>query len=69
MVVSLYKYDGILQLNSLVITGSFAAFNKTVIEWFQVKVAKGSKLLSWVWLGIESVLTMTVSSLISPHKV
>lgn len=51
-VISLYKYDGIMQLNNFVYTGRTAALMKWLIEVIFVAAAK-YELMSRVWMMCE----------------
>ncbi len=61
--VSLYKYDGVMQLNKLVLTGLVAAANKWFIEFVQLQIARGRWAWISVWMCIEMVMTVIVSVL------
>lgn len=56
-VVSLSKYDGIYQLNSLILTGAIAVVSKWAIQFLQLKVASGSWFWLQVWLLAETAMT------------
>ena len=51
--VSLYKYDGVFQFNSLVVPGLLAGGLKAFIERMQLAVAAGGCAATWSWRAIE----------------
>lgn len=51
--VSLYKFDGVLQVKSLVITGIPAAISKALVEAMQLMLAKEWKVAIYLWGWIE----------------
>ncbi|KAL6752136.1 hypothetical protein V8C86DRAFT_2762958, partial [Haematococcus lacustris] len=56
--VSLYKWDGVMQFQDLVITGPMSAIAKSSIERFQLALAVSSgSLLGRLWLLSEAVTT------------
>ncbi len=52
MVISLYKHDGILQFNRLVLTGSIAVLNKVAIEQLQLAAAR-NRMVAKLWTVFE----------------
>lgn len=52
--VSLYKYNGILQINGVVLTGLIAAMSKAQIEFMQLAVAKEQSWALFLWPLMES---------------
>ncbi|KAJ9515382.1 hypothetical protein QJQ45_016375, partial [Haematococcus lacustris] len=57
--VSLYKWDGVMQFQDLVITGPMSAIAKSSIERFQLALAVSSgSLLGRLWLLSEAVTTI-----------
>lgn len=51
--VSLYKYNGILQFNSLILVGWLPAIAKLAIEMHQMMMAKEWWWAIWTWEWIE----------------
>ena len=51
--ISLYKRDGILQINDCVITGSLAAMAKSQIEFMQLAIAGEQSWALYVWNLME----------------
>mmetsp|Transcript_18008 Transcript_18008/g.50339 ORF Transcript_18008/g.50339 Transcript_18008/m.50339 type:complete len:441 (-) Transcript_18008:1858-3180(-) len=67
--ISLYKYDGIMQFNNLIITGPLAAGTKVMVEFFQLGIARGNTILSKLWLTLEAMNTvMAALPLVLWHK-
>lgn len=62
--VSLYKWDGVLQMNGLLLTGFLAAITKVMIELFQLKAAVvgGSRVWLRVWIVMETIMTFLVAT-------
>lgn len=52
--VSLYKYNGILQIQGSVLTGLMAAFSKVQIEFMQLALAKEQSWALAIWPLMES---------------
>lgn len=53
--VSLYKHDGILKFQSMVLTGYFASMMKAIIERWQLAMARGSWIAHKAWNANESI--------------
>ena len=64
--VSLYKWDGLMQLNGLVLTGFIAAFTKVFIEFLQLWAMK-YPFAATLWLIVESITT-SIASLIPRYR-
>lgn len=47
-----------MQFNSTVLTGSLAALTKSMVEYFQLGIARGDVLLTRVWFALESTNTL-----------
>lgn len=62
--VSLYKYDGVLVVNWVVVTGLLAAAAKALIERMQVAAARGNAVVRCVWGLMERVSVLIGSKLL-----
>jgi NADH dehydrogenase FAD-containing subunit len=65
--VSLYKWDGALQMNGLVLTGFLAAFTKVFIEFMQLCAMKSS-IAAAIWLVLENLTTFTATFIPKKHS-
>lgn len=63
VVVSLYKWCAIMQINSIVFSGAFPAFVKWMIEFMQLRTAKGDTVITGLW-NMAETLTIFVASFI-----
>jgi apoptosis-inducing factor 2 len=68
-VVSLYKWNGIMQFNSLVISGILAAFVKWFIETLQVYSARGVFGATFLWDLVEVTNLFLARFLFVPKSV
>ena len=61
--ISLYKTNGILQFNKLIITGILAASMKAGVEYFYVGVMNDRFLAKVFWSGMETFMLFSGKSL------
>ena len=61
--ISMYKWNGILQLNSAVVVGPGAALAKYIVELFQLGIARGSNVHATVWAINEKLSTWVLAIL------
>ena len=63
VVVSLYKWCAIMQVNSIVFSGLLPALMKVVIEFMQIRTAKEDIVITYLW-SVAEALTIFVASYI-----
>lgn len=57
--LSLYKYDGVLQVKRIVVTGIPAAMSKLMVESIQLMLAREWRIVIYLWSWIEYMMVQT----------